>query len=542
MDKELARLVDADTPKINPLIGNGLAVYHMTQTEQYIDSVFKAAARGFPAGLLYKGCQRCTPQEEFDENTKAKNNKRLYDVAKSDIYMMKYLFEYQGVMLPPRYLYLPFVSDAGTIMLGGSRFNISPILSDRVISVGVDNIFVRLLRDRLTFERMQQHYMENNRRVDAQVAWSLIYHKNAKQKKQPLALKANCTLVHYLFCKYGFTDTFLKFANCRPVVGGPEINHNSYPEDEWVICTTASSEKIRPKGALKGYYRPTQIRVAIRKDEMTPMVRNMVCGFFYVVDHFPDRVMPEYLHPAYAGQRRMWMVMMGIILWGHMGEGKLHDDMADHISSLDEYLDALVITKLKEIGFHVNDVYELFALIIERFTEWVTTAKDKVASMYDKELSILYYVLFDITGAIFRLYFKLKAASKKELTQKEIIATMNLTLRTGLIFSITKNHGEVSTISVPGDNKAFKVTALLKPQSGSNKMSSRKDRAVINDPAKRLHASVAEVGGYSNLPKSAPDGRERLNPHAQFDAKGVIVRKPERAALLDEVQEKIKRL
>lgn len=539
MDKELARLVDLHTPKINPAIGNGLAVEHMRHTEMYLDQVFRAAAKGFPAGLEYVRYERCTPEEEFEENTKVKTNKRVFDVARSDLYMVKYMFSFNGVMLPPRYLFLPFVSDAGTITLGGSRFNISPILSDRVISIGVDNIFVRLLRDRLTFERMPQHYMEDGVRKTVMVPWSMIYHKNAKMKKLPPTVKnVNCTLAHYLFCKYGFTDAFMKFANCAPVVGGAEINPNTYPPEEWYIC---QSTQVKPKGVGRGYYQPTGVRIAVRKSEMTPTVRSMIGGFFYVADHFPDRIRPEYVE-----SKRLWMILMGHILFsGSIPEGKLHDDIADHISSLDEYLDALVITKIKDAyGWSVSDVYELFAMIISNFNEWVITAKDKVASMYDKELSILYYVLFDITGAIFKLYFKLKAASKppKELTAKEITNQMNLTLRTGLIFSITKGHGEISTVSVPGDNKAFKVTSLLVPQGNSSKLSSRKDRAVLSDPAKRLHASIAEVGGYSNLPKSQPDGRARLNPHAQVDYRHVIKRNPARVELLDEVQRKIGRL
>jgi hypothetical protein len=52
---------------------------------------------------------------------------------------------------------------------------------------------------------------------------------------------------------------------------------------------------------------------------------------------------------------------------------------------------------------------------------------------------------------------------------------------------------------------------------------------------------VAEVGGYSALPKSAPDGRSRLNPCVNFDAKGVITRNPKFIELLDGVQEMIKR-
>lgn len=541
MDHALARLVDEDTPKLTPEIANGLAVYLMPHAEKHIDSVFRAAAKGFPRGLTYVGWERCTPQEEYDENTKTKNNRRVYDVARSDIYMVKYLFQFQDSTgkvhdLPPRYLYLPYVSDAGTLYLGGSRFNISPILSDRVISVGTDNIFVRLLRDRLTFESQSVHYMEDGRRETVQMAHSLIYHKNSKHKKIQPTVRAVTSLVHYLLCKYGFEDAFLKFAHTKPVIGGPEINSNTYPENEWVIC---HSTGMRPKGVGKSYWERSPLRVAVKRSEMTAMVRNMLGGFFYVVDHFPQRVEPQYVN-----NRNMWMILMGEILWsGAINHGKLRDDVADHISSLDEYLDALVVSKLKDLQLseEIHDIYQLFALIIRNFNDWVISANDTVASMYDKEFSILYYVLQEITFAIFKLYFKLKAASKKELTVKEITATMNLTLRTGLIYSITKGHGEVSTIAVPGDNKAFKITSLLVPQGNSNKLSGKKDRANLNDPAKRLHSSIAEVGGYVNLPKSAPDGRARINPCVQFDAKMVVVRNPARKELLASVQELIRR-
>lgn len=537
MDKHLGRLIDKSTPKLNPILANGLAVEHMRHVEKYIDDVFKAAARGFPEGLQYTGCSRCTPQEEFDQLTKLKNNKKQFDVARSDLYMMKYHFRYKGVEIEPaRYISLPFVGDAGTITLGGSRFNISPILSDRVISVGVANIFVRLLKARLTFERMGHRYMVDGKPETVQVAWSVIYNKNSRLKKLRATVKAHCTLMHYLLCKYGFSDTFLKYGNCKPVVGRAEINPNNFPEDEWVICTSAN---VKPRGITRGtYWEPSNIRVAVKRDELTPMVKNMIGGFFYVVDHFPTRVLPEYVDDT-----RLWKILMGhIIFTGNYGDGKLLIDIGDHMQSLDDYIDTLVLQDLKEIGINIGDVYDLFGIIVEHFNDWLLAANDKVASMYDKKLAILYYVLYEITSAIFKMYFKLKAASKqKELSAKEIVNTMNMTLKTGLIYSITKNHGEVSTISVPGDNKAFKITSLLIPQSSSNRQGNRKDRAVLSDPAKRLHASIPEIGGYLNLPKSEPSGRSRLNQHAQIDDKGVIMRNPEFVELLDWIQELIRR-
>jgi len=548
LDSELRRLQKLDTPATNPILMNGLAIAHMSGipdetghkvngVEQYIDQVFKSASKGFPEGLEYRGCKRCNVDQEYGVVTKAKTSKRMYDVARSDIYMMNYFFSYKGVDLPARPMYLPFVGDAGTLFLGGSRFNISPILSDRVISIGVSNIFVRLLRDRLTFERMGQHYMVDGRRETVQVAWAAIYHKNAKMRKLKATVKANCTLVHYLLCKYGFAETFERFGHCQPIVGGAEVNKNVYSEDEWVICT---STQVKPKGCGRGFYEPSSLRVAIRKEQMTPMVRNMLGGFFYILDHFPSMIKAEYFNDA--NEKRLWKILLGhIIFSGTINAGKLHDDIEAHMTSLDEYLDQLVILKLRDIDVFVDDVYQLFAEIIETFNDRLLAAADKVASVYDKELSILYYVLYDITASIFKLYFKLKAASKKELTAKEITATMNLTLRTGAIFSMTKNHGEVSNVSNPGDNKAFKVTAILTQQGDSSKLGNRKARTTLNDPTKRLHVSVAEVCGAFNLPKSAPDGRSRLNPHLKIDAKGVVLRDPTLTPMLDQTQEYLRR-
>jgi hypothetical protein len=99
----------------------------------------------------------------------------------------------------------------------------------------------------------------------------------------------------------------------------------------------------------------------------------------------------------------------------------------------------------------------------------------------------------------------------------------------------------LSTTSSPGDNKAFKLTAILIPQSSSHKGAGGKDRGVINDPSKRLHVSVAEIGGYSNLPKSEPSGRARLNPCVWLTDKYVVMRNEYLRPLLDKVQQMIKR-
>lgn len=535
MDFALAERIKDDTPKINPLIANGLATVHMKHAEAYIDDVIRAASKDFPPELKYVGCRRPTPLEEYAFITSKKNNRRTFDIARSDVYLMNYLFTFNDQPLPPRPLFLPFVNSGGFINLGGSRFAISPVLSDKVISLGTNNIFIRLLRDKLTFERLQHNIVIDDKRELINVIWSLIYHKQNSTDKVKPVVKANCSLVHYLLCKIGFTNTFLHYGNCRPVVGTTEINRENYPEDEWVIV---ESSTIKPKGNNEIPYRPSEIKLAIRRSEFTSVVKHMVTGFFYVVDHFPQRLTPSYLDNT-----NLWKVLMGYILFpGNIGEGKLLQDVSEHFDSLDEYIDAIMVGKLREIGYPCDNIYDLFHVVITNFSDWLLKAKDSINSMYDKELSILYYVLMPITSAIFKLHFKLKkAASKKQLKESDVLNNMSAIMRPGIIFHIRSQHSGVSTVSYSGDNKVFEITSMLVPQKTSGKAGAQNDRAAINDHARRLHPSVGEVGAYLAFTKSDPSGRSQINPHVMLSPSGAIIRDPAKRELLDKVQEMIKR-
>lgn len=455
----------------------------------------------------------------------------MFDIARSDIYMVKFYFKLNGESLPDVYMYLPYVNDAGIIYLGGSPFNVIPVLSDRVISIGVGNVFIRLLRGKVTFQRLPHQIYVDGCRETVQVTYGQIYNKNTRQSKFEVTTRANSTLVHYLFCKYGVKETFKKYANCDVIIGGKEISETEYPQSEYVIC---SSMQIKPKTAGRSaYYNPSFLKVVVKRNQFTQLVKQFIGGLFYVVDHFPERLIPEHIHHT-----SIWKILLGhILISGKVSEGILLDEMSVHITSLDEYIDGPIAIKLRDIGIDISDFYDLMAIVTDRFSDWVLEANDNINSMYDKELSVLYFVLYDITSQIFKLYFKLKAASVKQLNVKEVTNIFRIFLRTGLIFGLTKSLKYVSSTAYSGDNKALKFTSLLVPQSSLN---SAKGRTSMDDPTKRLHVSVAEIGGYLNIPKSEPSGRSRLNLFTKLDNKSVVVRDPQFIELLDNIQQLIK--
>lgn len=548
MDPLMSPLVDADTPKLNKILAEGLAVSHIPRIEEYLDSVWRAVARGFPPEFQYHGGKRCNPQETFDEITKKKNSKRYYDAAVSSIYMMRYRFTFNGEEII-RYIKLPFVNQAGVLHVSGSRFVISPVLADTAISILPTNIFVRLIRAKVTFEREQQHYLADDRRETCHVAWSEIYNKNKKNMEVKQVIDAKTTIVHYLLCKLGFTETMRRFGHATPICGdATTITPDRYPAADWVICR---STKDKPATFKPKFYIPSAMMMAVPREQYEHPVhgqtlRNIICGFFYIVDHFTTRMKAEYVD-----KKTEWMILLGHLIWGsHIGDGQLQSDAQEHIGSLDEYIDEIMRLKFIEIDMPINDMYELFGIILEKFNDWLLSSADNVSSMYGKELSILYYVTSDITKQINKFYFKLKSALnskkthggiKRELTKKEIESLMNATISPGLIYAMTRTHGEVSTIACSGDNMAFKTTSMLVGQANSTRQKSKSDNATIQDPTKRLHVSIAEHGGYTHLPKSEPSGHSRLNLRTKINERGVVMRDPDLIPLLDAIQENIKR-
>ena len=535
MDDFLEVRVKNFNPQINPLIAHGLAVEHTKQTVEYIDSVLKGVAKNFPPGLTYEGCERCTPEDEFNIATAKKNSKRMFDLAVSNVFLVRLHYKLEGVPMKPRYVYLPYVDKAGGIKMNSNQYFVWPMLSDSTFSPSEKGVFMGLLRDKLNFERVAHHILIDGIPETIQITHSTIYHRSqAKKKEQKPLIKANCAMAHYMFCKFGVTVTFRRYGACQPVIGlNTEITEDQYPSSDWVIC---SSRNMKPAGNGKmKYFGNSNLRVAIAKDKFTDIVRSLVGGFFYVVDHFPDQMRKDWIdRPA------QWQVLLGQILFGQtLNVGKALEDIGDHLSSLEEYIDSIIAEKLKLDGYYCEDIYDLFNIVMVNINNWVVASDKTINSMYDKELTILYRLLYNVTFSIFKMHFKLKSAAKKGLKERDIDTIMTTQFRPRAIYGITHNHPTVGMESYSGDNEFFGITTKLISQQNNSNQGSKKERKSPNDPSKTLHVSVAEIGGFSNMPKNEPCGRWMINPHCVTDVHGRIKRNESMIPLLTKVENMI---
>ena len=89
----------------------------------------------------------------------------------------------------------------------------------------------------------------------------------------------------------------------------------------------------------------------------------------------------------------------------------------EHFNFLNEYLDETDKINLIEDGIHVDDLFQLFAHVIQTMPDRLINVGNSVSSLYDKQLKVLQYFLYDIRSSIANLRYALrKAQSKRPLT------------------------------------------------------------------------------------------------------------------------------
>lgn len=542
MDKQLLELVSREIPDINMDVVEGLAVKELKYVEQYVDTFIRHAEVDFPTGLKYVEYRVLSPVEEYIKITEPRSSRSQFNIARSDVYMIELIFDYEGQKIH-KPLFLPYVRKGGILTLRGATFAISPVLVDKGMSLGSDSVFVQISKTRSTFKRTRHHINVDGVTRSPNVAHSWLHNRDRSSDKncgRPI-VKMETTLVHYLFAKFGVRETFKKFNGTDIAIGSTDtINVETHPQKDWVICT---SKNFKPRGMKVHIYKPTNLAIAVRRCDFDMVCESMIGGLFYTVDHFTRRISPEFIDGT-EHELRLWRILLGYIIGGVTGgEGSICEAMDEHIESLDSYIDAGAKATLAQGDIYVDDLYELLYHILQILSEMVIQSSESLASMYDKQFLVLRYVLRDIGEGLNRMLFKLMNVSKKKtLTAKDVYNTIMRQPSTEAVLNLNNSgkHGEVSSVSSPSDNMFFKITSntILQTDSGGNLKASKSTNI---DRSKYLHASIAEVGSYTMLPKSEPTGRNRINPWVKLNKDGFIMKDPNKADLIKRTQMAIRR-
>lgn len=532
-------------PVFNSDVVKGIAVKDVPFSKSYIDNIIRCGEDQYPDGFEYIGSEVCDPLTEYNTITRVRaGSNRVYDIARSDVRLVKYRFSLHGKELAPMFMYIPFVRQAGMLYVSGKQFAVAPVMGDIAFEIEENSVFIRIPRAPISFNRENHTIVVDGIRTKDYVVHSLLHNKGGKKSRSKSDLirmgKVYSSMPHYLFCKFGVTGAFEKYCGTRPVITTEsEYDPVKYPPEHWV---KVSSLKKAPDGINpRRHYASiaTDVVLLIDRGAWTDMAKSFATGFFYVLDHFPEYAeKTEELYDPW-----WWCVFMGFILWSEANKhGKLVDEVETHLRSLDSYVDQETVKTLEEVQVECHDFYDLMAYIMREMQNMLDSKRGREACLYNKRLEVLRYLLRNINNSMFEFLFRITGNNKKELTAKEYEELLRKYFRPWLIHGISSaaEHPEVSSVSNPSDNYFFKITSVIVQQNDTHGRGKSQDAKPIG-PTMYLHSSFAAVTGFGVLPKSTPIGNNRFNPCVKLDDKHTTVEPIEHKESLDGVQRLIQR-
>lgn len=523
-------------PKMNPEIMKGYACHEFKELESRVSSVLKKAFDGmFNGALKYHGIERCTPQEEFDFTTRPKNTKRTFELAQSDIYLVKVLLTYavldKELPIPNVYLWLPFCRPGGLMFIGGPLYQLIPIVSDKVISPEEDHLFVRLEQYKMKFYRDESHAVVcGENRLFKKICWSNIYRQKTVAKTLNFS-KAKSTLVHYLLCRHGLSGLFKHLVGIDPIIGSVnKLDFKNKSQEDFVIFKTAY-DKTRPPTFYGTIYKPTELCIAIPKENINEFTEDLCVSVFYIVDNFSSQFSFESLDDP-----DIWRLTLGYILFSSSyTAGRILSLVDEHLLSSDTYMDDISIKKLKEKGYVVNNFYDLLALIVKNYTVLYGDGNTN-RQIYGKYLDTLREVLYPITTSIFTTKYTLMKQAVKGLPAFNVVKDIfTRKFKPGPIFKLTSTGIVAEPVSYSGDHMYLKITSRLSLQETTPGVRATKSSKTLNENH-YLNTSMMLTGSVLFLSKNKPVPLSHVNPFIKIDLEtGTILEHANFKEELDEV-------
>lgn len=571
-DIDLFQEARVDMPVFSQDILDGLAVKGLYWAKEEVDKLIACAEKAYPDGYEFVRSRVCSPKEAFIAMStllsKSSDRDPSIDLAPTDVYLVEYQFSFKGQDLLKRYLFLPFADIGGLMRIASKYFSISPVLSDPGLSIGPDYVFFRFSRAPVTFKQALASIVVNGEAVTDYIAYSWLHNRgganNRTNQSDTLVIGgALATLPHYLFAKYGMEESFKHFAKSDVKLTHVEVPYDcpevdrwevirqglmdqGYDLKQWVVYTTARNKPpaLKLKIPYKSIASSVILLVPVR--QVSKLTTAFVRSFFYMVDHFPEPTagisFEEYLDELKGSER--WKIWMGYIQFGDQyGVGKLIENVNNHLTSLDQYVDIEARRMfLEEEDLEIDDIYQLFCFIINNMEELINEKEEDIGTMYGKRLQTSQYVLRDITASIFKCLFEITNNKKRVFEKEDYNKILGKYFMPTIIFNLRKTSQKsfMSSVSTPGDNMFPKITSRLVMQaqtSGGRKPSNLN----VNDPMFWLHESVAEAGNYLVLPKNMPIGKMTLNPTVRLDSKDTIQRKESMAPTVERIGNAINR-
>lgn len=464
----LAKCIDECCPKFNKDVTEGFAKPILEGAPEFLDQIFREsiASLNKSVDLNYIGYSLPTPEQEFNRLFSGSENRINYDLAKTDIFMMDLNFMLNGrPFVKP--LYIPFAERGNLISISNTVYHFIPVLSDTVISPSSKEVFVRLLKDKLSFKSKTRNIVINGERTPVEVIYSNIVRVNDEQVEDKLG-KPLPAISLYMLGEMGLKAILSKYFKIKDFF----ITNEVIPDEIKKEYDIYESTGIRPSNLKGTSYIPHGIKIGVHKKHGRSItLDNFMSGVIYGLDILPneaDNVMEVYKSEYDMNNEvLLWRVILGRIVYkNNHTVTRILTDFQEVFNTLRSYMDNLTKKTLKNIDINVESFFDLCIIILSRYNEWLMSYKEYNSSIKNRYVDMRYYIFYDIIIGFNKFINSLnkRGSKNKHLSDREVIRIGLIELSSKKIYSLTKAKSinlAIQMAEVTSDIMFPKVTAHL---------------------------------------------------------------------------------
>jgi len=524
MNRALKNVILKRDKKLNHDVMDGLSRKTIPSLPEYLHHIIRASV---PTKYIeYLGYERLSPIEEFWTQFNNKGlklippNKNKIDITDNTLYKVKYIFKYKDEIIE-RIIMLPYVRRGGILTLSGAQYYIAPVLTEYVISSSGNDVFARLIKDKVTYRRLDKGIVIDGNKEVIGITVTKPYRINKNTNKNvPISL--------LMLVKYGFYGVFKRYMNIdkEDIIILKDTDPTSEQKKDFMVFESMGR---KPRRLKDNDYIPHNIKILVKRDKVTPTVKKIIASIITTFDYI--NVFSRNIISAIKDkdtENRFWKIILGKMIYNNKKYtlDKILYDMNEFMNNLDNYIDDITKQRLKEIGIKVENYYDLLFWVIDNFERMTLEGIDRSADISNRYIDINYYIAYDlIHGFNLAMYALIKEFNRKSnVTVKDINKIFDTHWSTRKIYSLVKGGTNIAMnpIDYSGDNYYFKITSSLVDQNQGQGVKKSKDNNFPKS-TRRIHGEDPYIGSILYISKKAPSPRFKINPYAKINEEGKFV-------------------
>lgn len=516
MNDILAGIMEEDAPKFNQDVVLNMGTRMLKDMVPFLDNLIRENMESATPKLKYHGIRVLKPDEAYKTLVGNGSTRPTYDTSRSDLFKVELMFTYNGERIPDRYLFLPYASTGGIIHFSNTKYHLVPVLTDTVITPNEDGIFVRLLKNKLKFERINRNIYLNDTKYSANIIHGNINFKPSTSKSQAKTPVVVAPIGLYIISEMGVKEAFKRYSNVDVKITTGEISETDKETYDVYRSTKNKPVKLNIRGTYTGH----DLKILVPKENDDVYTTEMAAAIIYALDIFPNHA--EEINTVVNGndvetEKRYFKILLGKLVFGNeFSVQRLYNDIDERIGHIRSYIDSSIQNRLSEVDIHVEDFFDLLAYLMRTFSIWLLNSKIHNNNVFNRYFDVKYYIGYPIIIGLNKTVFDItKRSTSKNMTMKEITQLFNKPLSARKIFKVVSSSGtniSLQLVDYCGDTWYPKITSVTALQEQAAKGVDKGKQTVFPQNTQKITGADAFAGSFFYLPKKSPTPKVRCNP------------------------------